>query len=286
MSVREFAPAKVNLSLHVAAPRADGRHPLESIVAFADVGDWLWAEEADKPSLNLAGPFASELQSERNNLVIRAAQLLVAETGVRKGVRLTLEKNLPVASGLGGGSSDAAAALRALNKLWELNLSERDLIKLAAKLGADVPACVSMRACFMSGTGEQTAPLVLPPLYGVLVNPLVPASTATVYAAFDARGDGAKLSGKTPTGFANAEETLRTLAAMRNDLTDAAIAIAPQIARALAALAETGAQVVRLSGSGATVFALFTDLQDARRAALHIEINHPGWWAHSVRLAA
>ncbi len=288
MSLRSFAPAKINLSLHVGPARADGRHPLESVVAFADVGDWVWAEAADRPSLNLAGPFAAQLASEADNLVIRAAQLLVRETGVRKGVALTLEKNLPIASGIGGGSSDAAATLRVLNRLWGLGLSAEDLERLGAQLGADVPACVRARACYMTGGGEEIAPIHLPPLAALLVNPGAPAPTGAVYRAFDARGGGGGFTRAPAPDWSNADAgaVRAALGAMRNDLTDAAIDVAPSIADVITALqSDPEARLVRLSGSGASLFALTDDLIAARRVAERVREAHPDWWMKPVRLA-
>ncbi len=282
--MKVFAPAKINLSLHVGPPQSDGRHPIESIVAFADVGDELTVAEADDLSLTVDGPFARALEGEGDNLVLRAARLLRDAAGLRAGAALTLTKNLPVASGIGGGSADAAAALRGLNAFWRAGLGEAALMALGAKLGADVPACVASRSGFMTGGGEEVAPLDLPELAAVLVNPGVPTPTGPVYRAFDALGGGADFASVEPPRWADEKRAIEALAHMRNDLTDAAIAVSPPIADALAALRAAGeTKLARLSGSGATVFALTADAASAARLAARVNI--PGWWVTAARLA-
>lgn len=282
--LKVFAPAKINLSLHVGPPWADGRHPIESIVAFADVGDELALEEADDLTLVVDGPFAGALAGEGDNLVLRAARLLRDAAGVRAGAALTLKKTLPVASGIGGGSADAAAALRGLNALWRAGLDEAALMKLGAKLGADVPACVASRSGFMTGGGEEVAPLDLPELAAVLVNPGVPTPTGPVYRAFDDLGGGGAFARAEPPRWADAGAARSALKGMRNDLTEAAVSVCPPIADALSALGAAGeAELVRLSGSGATVFALTADRARAGRLAARLTI--PGWWVAAARLA-
>ncbi|MGE3143581.1 MAG: 4-(cytidine 5'-diphospho)-2-C-methyl-D-erythritol kinase [Hyphomonadaceae bacterium] len=286
MMLREFAPAKINLSLHVGPPGADGRHPLESIVAFANVGDWIWAEESDRPSLRLAGPFAGALAHEQDNLVVRAARLLAKEAGVRTGVTITLDKHLPIASGVGGGSADAAATLRILNRLWSLDWSLDDLARLAAELGADTPACVLSRSCVMSGGGERLAPLTLPSLEAVLINPMVPAATALVYAQFDKMGPRKPLAPLPAPDWPDAAAAIEGLCRLRNDLTAAAVAIAPAIADVVAALrAAPGARIARLSGSGATMYALADSAAVAHEVAEGVRRQRPDWWVRTARLA-
>lgn len=278
------APAKVNLYLHVGRPRPDGMHPLESLVAFADIGDRLIARPADDLSLAITGPFAPTLSADAGeNLVIAAARRLQAAAGVAFGARLLLEKRLPIASGIGGGSADAAAALRVLNALWRLDFSTADLAAVGAGLGADVPVCVESRAAMMSGVGEKVRATPLPELFAVLVNPLIPAPTAAVYRAFDAKGAGAGFREEGPPDIASeAHTTLRT---RRNDLTAAAIEVAPAIADVLRALEDApGARLVRLSGSGATGFALFEDFRAAESAAAALRANYPSWWIAPTRL--
>ena len=281
MTVASFAPAKINLYLHVAAPRADGLHPLDSLVVFAaDVGDWVSARAADALSLTVSGPFAATLADEPDNLVLRAARALATHAGVAPRAALQLEKHLPIASGIGGGSSDAAAALRVLNRLWKIGASDDDLRRLAASLGADVPACVRAQPVRMRGIGDELTPMTAPDFDAVLVNPRAPAPTRDVYRAFDAAaGNGA---------FADSGAATRDwLARQRNDLTDAAIQVAPAIADALSALrAAAPSALARLSGSGATCFALASDRAEAEATARNIAAAHPDWWVRTARLGA
>ncbi|MBL8531524.1 MAG: 4-(cytidine 5'-diphospho)-2-C-methyl-D-erythritol kinase, partial [Hyphomonadaceae bacterium] len=179
--LRVFAPAKINLTLQVGPPGGDGMHPLQSVVAFADVGDWVEVAPSEGLTLAMDGPFAPMLTQDEDNLVLRAARLLAAEGQVRAGAALRLSKHLPVASGIGGGSSDAAAALKALNQLWALDLDVAALAQLGRRLGADVPVCLGARSAWMTGAGEQVAALALPEMDVVLVNPLRPAPTAQVF---------------------------------------------------------------------------------------------------------
>lgn len=276
-----FAPAKINLTLRVGPPRADGLHPLDSVIAFADVGDTVVAEDAESLLLSVAGPFAPALAGEIDNLVVRAARALAAEAGVAPRAALMLEKRLPIASGIGGGSSDAAAALRCLDRLWRTGAGADDLERLARALGADVPVCVRAAAARMRGVGDVLAPLALPSLYAVLVNPGVPSPTGAVYRAFDALPAAPDWKPDEPPV---AGEALGPwLAAGRNDLTEPAIQVAPETGDALAALAlaAPGAPV-RVSGSGATCFALARDADHAARIAA--TVDRPGWWVVATRL--
>lgn len=283
MRVRVFAPAKVNLTLHVGALRADGRHALESVAVFADVGDWIWAEDDDRPSLNLAGPFAAALAQERDNLAVRAARLLASEAGIARGVRLTLDKHLPIASGIGGGSADAAAVLRALDALWALNLSVRDMHRLAAQIGSDVSACVGSEPCFMTGAGDQISPLPdWPEMNAVLVNPGSVAPTGEVYRRFDEMRLARPVSAQAPA-ITELAQAIAYIEAGRNDLTEPAKAIAPAIADVLALLA-AHAPIVRLSGSGATCFALAESAARAQKVASAVSAARPQWWVRATRL--
>ena len=261
--LREPAPAKVNLYLHVVGRRADGLHLLESVAAFADAGDVLHGERADGLSLEVVGPFAGALADEADNLVLRAARALAPGLGAR----LVLEKNLPVAAGLGGGSADAAAALRLLSRLWGL---EADLEALAARLGADVPVCLAAATCFMAGVGERLTPLPdwpAPPL--LLANPGAALPTPAV---FGARRGPFRESRPWP-------RTAAELAGCANDLTDAAISLAPEIGEVLEALAALeGASFARMSGSGATCFAAFADRAARDRARERLRADRPRWW--------
>jgi 4-diphosphocytidyl-2-C-methyl-D-erythritol kinase len=280
--VTAFAPAKVNLYLHVGAPRADGLHPLDSIAAFAaDVGDFVTAAPAGDLTLSVSGPFAAALAGEGDNLVLRAARALADAAGVAPRAALSLDKHLPIASGIGGGSSDAAAALRALNRLWRVGAGDDDLERLAAALGTDVPACVRARTVRMRGIGEVLSECVLPELDAVLVNPLAPAPTGAVYAAFDAMGlAGALGDPGEPTG-----DALDWLSRRGNDLEIAARRVAPVVGGVLDALARAAPQgLVRMSGSGATCFALLDDPIDAADVARAVSMAHPEWWVRTARL--
>lgn len=272
MTLAELAPAKVNLALHVTGRRADGYHLLDSLVAFPATGDRLEAEPAAGLSLTIDGPFARDLGTGRDNLVLRAA-LLLRDGAAAPGAALRLTKSLPVASGIGGGSADAAATLRLLARLWSRPLPPR---AVQAALGADVPACVAGTAARMRGIGDELAPLVLPPFWLVLVNPGVPVATPAVFAAL-ARRDNAPLPD--PPAFPDAEALATWLAARRNDLESPAATLAPDIRDALAALAaQPACRLARMSGSGATCFGLFAAAAPALAAAEAIRAARPAWW--------
>jgi 4-diphosphocytidyl-2-C-methyl-D-erythritol kinase len=274
MIVDEFAPAKLNLSLAVTAKRADGYHLLESLVAFADIGDRLTAQAAPAFSLAIDGPFASGLDAGADNLVARAASLFAERLGRRPDVALRLTKNLPVASGIGGGSADAAATLRALSRLWGAPIPA----ELPAKLGADVPVCVAGVPAWMSGIGEIVEPAGGLPGWGVvLVNPGVALATPAV---FKAQSGAFSAGGK----FA---PSLAKIAAAGNDLEAPAIALVPAIADVLAALRGLpGVRLARMSGSGATCFALFDGPDEAAQAAKALKAKAPSaWWVAAGRVA-
>ncbi len=270
-----LAPAKVNLALHVTGRRADGRHELDSLVVFADAGDILHAAPAPRLSLTVTGPCAAGVPTGGDNLVLRAARLLDPACGAA----LTLEKHLPVAAGIGGGSSDAAAALRLLAGLWARPLPDRDALMA---LGADLPVCLAGGPTRMQGAGERLEPVAgLPAFDAVLVNPGVPVSTGAVFSALTRRRN--PPLDPLPEGAARAD-WLDWLRAQRNELQQVAIAIRPEIADALRALADAGAVLVRMSGSGATCFGLFADRTAARTAARAIADHRPAWWVRAVRL--
>lgn len=282
----EAAPAKVNLFLHVTGYRADGLHDLDSLVVFAGACDTLTAEPADALHLDVSGPQAAALRSDsRTNLVIRAARLLVQRTGLHAGARLALRKHLPVASGIGGGSADAAATLRLLSRLWGVPLPPA---AWAAEVGADVPVCLASRPARMRGAGETLGPAPTLPHYGlVLVNPGVALGTAEV---FRARTGVFSAAAVLPGGWNDAASMARDLAREKNDLELAARSLCPAIDAVLATLrAVPGCMLARMSGSGASCFGLFADPAAARRAA--DELRRPGWWAwggapHGVETAA
>ena len=277
------APAKINLYLHVTGKRADGYHLLDSLIAFAGVGDTIEASPAEAITLSCDGPFGAALANEPDNLVLRAARLLAARAGLSKGSALRLTKRLPIASGIGGGSADAAASLRALAQLWDLALPEGALHAIAAQLGADVPICLHGRAATISGIGEiiEAAP-PLPDAGIVLVNPGKALSTPAVFKNFRGPMSAAHRLERSPR---DARDLCEMLGERGNDLTDAAIALVPEIADALSALARTpGALLARMSGSGATCFALFVDAPGAVRAAEKLAADHPDWWVRGAAL--
>ena len=280
-----FAPAKINLYLHVVGRRTDGYHLLDSLVAFADIGDRVWAAQADRLSLATGGPEAAALAGlGEDNLVLRAARLLAAAVaqsspgGETPGAALKLEKILPVASGIGGGSSDAAAALRALSRLWRPTLAPESLAALALRLGADVPACLACRPVWVSGIGDGIEPaLGLPPAGIVLANPRRGLPTAAVFQA--RRGDLTR-GGRFAPMPRDAAGLAAALAACRNDLTSAALGLVPEIAAVLDRLDRLpGALLARMSGSGATCFALFPDRATALAASATLARAEPGWWS-------
>jgi len=269
------APAKINLALHVCGRRGDGYHLLDSLVVFADLGDRIAVAPAGTVSLTITGPFAQGLAADADNLVLRAAHLLAA--GTRHGAAITLEKNLPVASGIGGGSSDAAATLIACAKLWGMELSSVLSPVELTKLGADVPVCVARRPALMRGIGEDVTDLEnLPPLWMVLANPGQPLATKAVFGALRGRF-GRPMAPLPPKPDADA--LLAYLADQRNDLTAPALELMPGIGVILDALAATaGCRLARLSGSGATCFGLYTGDSAARAAAAALKAAHSGWW--------
>jgi len=280
-----LAPAKLNLYLHVTGRRADGYHLLDSLVAFADIGDWLTVAPAKRLSVAVTGPFAKDLAAidPEQNLVWRAAERLARRLGRLPDAAITLEKRLPVASGIGGGSSDAAAALTSLVSLWRAKFGDGELAALGAELGADVPVCLAGRSAFVGGVGESIEPApTLPPIAVVLANPGRPLVTADVFRTRSGPFGKAARFDRAPheaAGFA------RLLADRRNDLTDAARAIVPEIDDVLMALAGCdGALLSRMSGSGATCFALFAETKSAEDAAAHLRGANPGWWVASGRL--
>jgi 4-diphosphocytidyl-2-C-methyl-D-erythritol kinase len=258
---RDIAPAKINLALHVRGKLDDGRHAIETIFAFCTDGDRLSAEPSDRLSLEVTGPFAAELGEAEDNLVLRAARLLAETAGVERGAAITLDKRLPVASGIGGGSADAAATLRLLTAMWAIDPTHAAAV--APRIGSDVPACLLSLPAKGEGAGDRLTPIQLPELSGrplLLVNPRVPVPTEQVYAGWSGV-DGGPLDDWRMGG---------------NDLQAPAVALAPQIETVLAWLsAQPGAEVVRMSGSGATCFALFDSEQALATAAVAVPRE---WW--------
>lgn len=275
-AVEEFAPAKVNLTLHVTGQRADGYHLLDSLVVFADVGDRIRAAPAKGLGLTIDGPHGAGLSAGPDNLVLRAARLMGD-----KDVALRLTKHLPISSGIGGGSADAAATLRALARLWKQGLPDPQAI---ATLGADVPVCLLGQYCRMSGVGEQLATLpALPPVWLVLANPGVPLSTPAVFKALTHRQN-PPMPDLLPR-FITALGLAQFLCSQRNDLEPAARSLAPVIGTVLAALtAQDGCLLARMSGSGATCFGLFADAPEAEAAARRLGQARPDWWVACAKL--
>lgn len=273
------APAKINLLLQVTGRRADGYHLLDSLVVFAAVGDWLEARPAAALTLRLAGPFAASLTGA-DNLVLKAARALQAAAAVAAGADITLHKELPVASGIGGGSADAAATLRLLARLWRVEDSAL-LARLAPGLGADVPVCLAGQPCRMSGIGELLQPIAdLPQLFLVLANPGQPLATKAVFAR---RAGPFSAAVPPPPSGADAVAFAAYLAATRNDLETPALALLPVIGEVLAALrAQAGCLLARLSGSGATCFGVFAEKAAAEAAAGRLAAEHADWWLRAT----
>ena len=289
MAREAFAAAKINLFLHAGAPVADGYHPLCSLMVFADVGDRLEAQGAETLSLRLRGPFAGQLVGgEGDNLVLQAALVLTERlSGSCAPHILGLDKRLPVAAGLGGGSSDAGAALRLLRAAWDPDFSDVDLEALAASLGADGAACLWGVPVLAQGRGERLSPAPgLPSIDAVLVNPGVAVSTAEVYRGLDAAmrfGD--VTPPLMPDRFESVEELAGWLRGTSNDLEPVAVSLAPEIGDVLETLAdEPETLLARMSGSGATCFALCSGDVEAEGLAERIEALRPGWWVKRCRL--
>ena len=281
----ESAPAKVNLTLHVLGRRADGYHDLESLVTFADVADRLALTMGDALTLTVLGPGASQAGAEADNLVTKAARALAARVpGLRAGA-FRLDKRLPVAAGLGGGSADAAAALRLLARANKLAPNDPRLHDAARATGADVPVCLDPRPRIMRGIGEVlSAPLPLPRLHALLVNPGVAVSTKLVFSGWKPSASPIRVS-DTAANFADLpnmqdeEKLLRWLASAANDLEAPAIALEPAIAEVLVSLrAAAGCRLARMSGSGATCFALFSSAVNTASAGKSLRAEFPDWW--------
>lgn len=271
--VTETAYAKINLALHVRARRHDGYHEIESLFAFLDDGDRIAVEPADSLILSIGGPFADALTADDDNLVLRAARAMKAWFDVGQGAHIRLEKRLPIAAGLGGGSADAAATARALNAFWNLDADMATLARVVGGLGADVPVCLASRTAIGRGIGDIIEPVDMAAISGVpvlLVNPMKPCPTGPVYRGWDGADRGSLAVHRS---------------AWRNDLTASAVALVPEIGMVLYMLTQArGAGQVAMSGSGSTCFALF-DSEAARDEARNdIAEMQPGWWTCTGRL--
>lgn len=284
--VVEFAPAKVNLALHVTGRRPDGYHLIDSFVVFTRFGDRLRIEPTDEDGLFVTGRYGADVPVDGTNLILKARDALRTASGGKATppVAIHLEKNLPVASGVGGGSSDAAATLRGLNQAWGLGLDGAALARIALPLGADLPMCLAARPLVAGGIGDDLAPVRACPSLGlVLVNPSVPVATAAVFDALASR-DNEKLP---PLPRRIDFHSLRNwLEITRNDLEAPAKAIQPGIGMALAALKKADAGFARMSGSGATCFGLFETGNVAKRAAAEIRAKQPNWFVAATRSIA
>jgi 4-diphosphocytidyl-2-C-methyl-D-erythritol kinase len=292
-ALTDTARAKVNLTLRVIGRRVDGYHDLESVVAFADCADTLMLDVGGELRLATTGPRAQECGESSDNLVIKAARLLGERVDSLIVGGFALDKQLPVAAGIGGGSADAAAALRLLARANGLALDDSRIIEVAKLTGADVPVCVESRACVMTGVGDNLMPLALPRLPCVMVNPRVPVATKDVFKELGLR------NGELRVGFSDvlkapawpedggsADAWIKALSAGVNDLEAPAKKIEPVIGEVLSALEETqGVRLARMSGSGATCFAIFSDDAEAQAAAAAIQLAHPLWWVHAGALS-
>jgi len=279
VAVEVFAPAKINLTLHVTGRRADGYHLLDSLVAFADVGDRIVLEPDTALTLQLSGPMASALPAVEDNLVLRAARWFRGDSAL--GAAIALEKHLPAAAGLGGGSADAAAVLRGLARLWGMRPPEPER---TVELGADVPVCLAGQVSRMRGIGDALIELPpLPPVRAVLVNPGVAVPTGQVFRALGGR-DNPPMPESLPA-MAHPEALIEFLGAMRNDLQTPAISACPVIGEVLEALEQQpGCKIARMSGSGASCFGLFLEGAEAVAAAQALTAARPQWWVRSARL--
>jgi 4-diphosphocytidyl-2-C-methyl-D-erythritol kinase len=285
----EEARAKVNLTLRVVGRRVDGYHDIESLVAFADCADRLSLTPGSSLGLETIGPLAGACGDTADNLVLKAARLLRERVPDLKVGNFTLDKVLPVAAGIGGGSADAAAALRLLAQLNGLAFDDERLLEVALLTGADVPVCLASQPCDMTGVGETLLPLRLPKMPCVMVNPRLPVATKDVFSALGLR-NGELLVGASdiiravawPEDGASVEDWVEVLAASSNDLEAPATRIQPVIGEVISALnATNGAWLARMSGSGATCFAIYENTAEAQRAAQKVQLDHPQWWVHA-----
>lgn len=278
-----LAPAKINLALHITGQRDDGYHLLDSLIVFANVGDTVSVEQADKLALEIDGPYAHCLGVKQDNLALRAAQLLSAAVGKNSGALIQLTKNLPIGGGIGGGSADAAATLKLLQQLWEAQISNTALTELALQLGADVPVCLSETSAHVQGIGEQITPLNnIPQMHLVLVYPNIAVSSSGVYQ----RGI-TTYSSALPsyTEWQSVEKCITYLSSCTNDLTENAISIAPVIGGVLELISkQEDCLLARMSGSGSTCFGIFTTDDAAASATRNIQASHPDWWVKVAQL--
>lgn len=280
--MRLAAPAKVNLSLHITGKRADGYHMLDSLVVFTDFGDVVEIHPDERLTLKISGPFAGNL-SAHDNLVLKAARLLVQYAGKPLGARITLHKQIPVGAGLGGGSADAAAALRGLRDVWDIELDDTALAQMALALGSDLPVCLQAQPSWVSSIGEHIEPIRLETdMWIVLVNPGIPLPTAQVYKSYVPPHRQAATHTKR---IGSQRELVDLVTPLHNDLQPAAFSLLPEIKNVLAMIAHTpNCLLVRMSGSGATCYGLYESEISARQAADAIKTAQPAWWIQETRI--
>ncbi len=279
------ARSKVNLFLHVTGKRADGYHLLESLVVFPDCGDRITVKKGKELTLEVIGRFSHLVGSTEENLAMKAAYLLRSESGTEEGAHIILEKNLPVAAGIGGGSADAAATLKSLNILWNIGFSEVQLRQIGLALGADVPVCLYGKPAIMSGVGERISGLrKFPKFYILLVNSGISVATKNVFGRLEIAE---KVSFPVDLNELTALELFTSLASMRNDLETPALEVAPVIGSVLSMIREQKhCQLARMSGSGATCFGLFEEAEAAQIAARDIQAHHPDWWVQAAAVGS
>ncbi len=278
------APAKINLALHVTGQRDDGYHLLDSLVVFGGGCDRIVFRDSDHLHLTIDGPFAETLEREPDNLMVRAARLLGKALGCTPNGNLTLEKHLPIASGVGGGSADASATLLGLLRLWDRTIADEKLHQIALELGADVPMCLEGHCLRAQGIGDELdeGPILPRDMTLVLINPGVPISTPEIFKALRSKDN--PTLGPMPSAFLSVAALAEWLGDQRNDLEMAAIEQAPVIDTILQALNDCdGCHFARMSGSGATCYGLFASQEEAKRAAAHLTISHPNWWVSHGR---
>ncbi len=295
MTLRRLAPAKVNLYLHVAAPDARGYHPLRSLVAFADIGDEVRLlpvtsdgfDSSSRPRLSIDGRFSAGLGSNEDNLIMKAVRRFEQAAGVAVSRHdITLTKSLPIASGIGGGSADAGAVLHLLREVYSADINDDSLGAIAGSIGADGVMCLWAKASVAEGYGERLTPARLPPTPAVLINPLVECSTAAVYGGFDALGQFRDIDGPSFAESGSLATLVEALKGTRNDLQAPAIRIQPVINNVLKSLtAQPETLLARMSGSGATCFALCASDQDAQALAKRLEVLWPQAWVRSCTLS-
>jgi 4-diphosphocytidyl-2-C-methyl-D-erythritol kinase len=277
-----LAPAKVNLFLNVTGRREDGYHLLESLFVFTELADRIDGWHSELPHFHVSGEFAGDVTADQHNLVMKACEIMRRESGITRVLSFCLEKYIPVAAGLGGGSADAAAMLKALNEYWALGWPTEKLARLAGELGADVPACLSERAVIARGIGDELSPApALPKVSLLLANPRIPTATPDVFRTFTKANASIRPRDlpPLPREWATVDALVTDLGLRGNDLLPAALAVTPAIGAVLEALQAIGnAPYAGLSGSGATCFAILPDDDAAAEAGERLHHDHPGWW--------